>query len=327
MKRIFKNYLVPHEGNDYKPHVLRGKSAAWLAGIAALIYVVSLLYYPLVLSRTSFTAAVLPGVLIDLSNERRAEAKVPALTVNPLLRQAAQMKANDMVAKGYFAHVSPEGIDPWYWMNTVGYSYWFAGENLAVNFNDSDDVVEAWMESLGHRKNMLDTRFTEIGIATAEGIYNGRRATFVVQMFGRPLPAVAETKAAGSTEEVVSTPAAPPKEEPAPVQVAEETFTETEVELPEEVVAEELEAPLRNPQPMSSYASDIEEFLATPGTAVNYIYGFFILLVSIALAMSIFAEVEKRHLPHILYGFGLLVIMTSAIFINELGLFTTVTIQ
>lgn len=113
---------------------------------------------------------------------------------NDLLSAAAQLKANDMAAKGYFAHVSPDGKTPWYWIDKVGYSYDYAGENLAVNFIDSADVSNAWMASPTHRANILNPVFKEVGTATAVGTYKGRNAIFVVQLFGTPTGKVTAVK-------------------------------------------------------------------------------------------------------------------------------------
>jgi len=131
-------------------------------------------------------SAVYASVLVTLTNQNRAMADIAELEVNPLLERAAQLKADDMASKGYFAHNTPDGKTPWYWLDEAGYKYVFAGENLAVNFTESEDVERAWMNSRGHFLNIMNPRFTEIGIATSTGIYKGREAIFVVQMFGAP---------------------------------------------------------------------------------------------------------------------------------------------
>ncbi|MDD5606632.1 MAG: CAP domain-containing protein [Candidatus Pacebacteria bacterium] len=136
------------------------------------------------ISLKDFFASILPDVLVDLTNIRREEVQVKELVSNELLFQAAQLKAQDMAEKGYFAHTSPQGITPWYWFNKVGYNYKYAGENLAVNFTDSYAVDRAWMESPTHRDNIINEKFEEIGIATAIGRYKEREAVFVVQLFG-----------------------------------------------------------------------------------------------------------------------------------------------
>lgn len=131
-------------------------------------------------------SAIYASVLVNLTNKDRVAANVGELTVNPVLELAAQMKANDMAEKGYFAHNTPDGKTPWYWIALAGYQYKHAGENLAVNFENSEDVQTAWMNSRGHFLNIVNPKFTEIGIATSTGIYKGRTAIFVVQMFGTP---------------------------------------------------------------------------------------------------------------------------------------------
>jgi uncharacterized protein YkwD len=138
--------------------------------------------------RFSNTAAVVSAVLVDLANNDRTQDGLGTLALSPLLVEAAQAKANDMAEKSYFAHTSPQGIDPWFWFQQVGYKFDYAGENLAVNFSDSGDVNNAWMNSPEHRANILDPHFTQIGIATAQGMYEGQMVTFVVQEFGTPAP-------------------------------------------------------------------------------------------------------------------------------------------
>lgn len=151
--------------------------------------------------RSPQVAAVVSATLVDLANADRAAEGLQNLTVNPALVAVAQAKANDMATKGYFAHTSPEGFDPWYWFKQEGYAFTYAGENLAVDFSDSADVERAWMDSPTHRKNVLDPQYTEIGIATAQGWFEGRYTTFVVQAFGAPAIAQQPIVAADVPEE------------------------------------------------------------------------------------------------------------------------------
>lgn len=185
MKMFMKNYLIPHKGNKYDPHIFKPKNMLVVLVVAFVISLASFLG-TVVIKNTGLLASIQSAFLVDLANKNRTEENVAVLKVSPVLTEAAQRKANDMVAKGYFAHTSPEGITPWYWFKDVNYSYIFAGENLAVNFTESVDVHKAWIASPTHKKNILDQRFTEIGIATADGFYKGKKATFVVQMFGKP---------------------------------------------------------------------------------------------------------------------------------------------
>lgn len=131
-------------------------------------------------------SAIYASVLVNLTNQNRLNANISELKVSSVLEKAAQMKADDMAAKSYFAHNTPDGKTPWYWFDEAGYKYVYAGENLAVNFEESSGVETAWMNSKGHFLNIMNPKFTEIGIATSTGIYKGRTAIFVVQMFGAP---------------------------------------------------------------------------------------------------------------------------------------------
>jgi hypothetical protein len=135
---------------------------------------------------SGYYGAVLPAILNILTNQSRQQANLQNLKESALLDKAAQLKANDMVLKGYFAHVAPDGKTPWYWFTQVGYQYDYAGENLAINFTDSKDVTNAWMNSPTHKANILKSTYTEIGTGTATGMYNGQEAIFVVQLYATP---------------------------------------------------------------------------------------------------------------------------------------------
>ena len=111
----------------------------------------------------------------------------PLFSENPLLSRAARLKAQDMASRSYFAHTSPQGLTPWYWLEQVGYKYTLAGENLAVNFSKPSDITDAWLNSPAHRANILNSGYTETGTGTAWGFYKGKKTLFVVQFFGKPI--------------------------------------------------------------------------------------------------------------------------------------------
>jgi len=119
-----------------------------------------------------------------LTNIERTKAGLPALAKNPLLDQAAQLKAADMVAVHYWTHVSPTGIQPWDWFKQVGYQYRYAGENLAKDYYSSGGVVTGWMNSPGHRANILKPQYTEVGTAVICGNVTGEDTTLVVSEYG-----------------------------------------------------------------------------------------------------------------------------------------------
>lgn len=199
--------VIPHPDNNHRPLALRHGSlsfvSALLLGVKLVaLGVVALTPHPAELS-TITTARI-----VQLTNAERAQAGLNELVVNDLLSQAALQKAQNMLDEDYFAHISPTGVTPWFWMNKVGYQYRVAGENLAIDFTEAEDVVAAWMASPSHRDNVLHSSYVETGVAVLTGEFQGGTSTVVVHMFG--LPASAST---GTQAGVVSSP--PPAETPA----------------------------------------------------------------------------------------------------------------
>lgn len=129
------------------------------------------------------------GIVSQTNLQRKADGRV-AFSENAKLHQAASLKVADMFSRQYFAHVSPTGEGASDLVERSGYKYIAVGENLALgNFSDDKDLVEAWMNSPGHRANILDADFTEIGVAAERGIYEGEETWLAVQIFAKPLSA------------------------------------------------------------------------------------------------------------------------------------------
>jgi hypothetical protein len=122
--------------------------------------------------------------VLDLVNQERTKNNLSPLSLNTDLSTAATAKAADMFKNNYWAHVSPKGTTPWEFITGSGYKYIYAGENLAKNFETSQDVVVAWMNSPTHRANILKPEYKEIGIAVMNGSLQGDATTLVVQEFG-----------------------------------------------------------------------------------------------------------------------------------------------
>ena len=127
-------------------------------------------------------------IVLQTNQEREAGSQAP-LASNPLLQEAAQKKVSDMFEKQYFDHNSPDGTTPAELVAAAGYQYKLTGENLAMgDFNSEAELVAAWMESPGHRENILKKEYTEIGVAAKLGKIDGRMTWLAVQEFGRPAP-------------------------------------------------------------------------------------------------------------------------------------------
>jgi uncharacterized protein YkwD len=124
---------------------------------------------------------------VDQTNAFRHKHGLPALKESEELDEAAESKLNDMFSHQYFAHVSPTGEGISYWVGKVGYRYVAVGENLALgNFENDAKLVQSWINSPGHRENMLNSNFTEIGVAVGKGEFEGSNVWFAVQMLARP---------------------------------------------------------------------------------------------------------------------------------------------
>lgn len=184
--RKLKSYVIPTTHNAYRPHLLEHRWLLFFLGVA--LAAESFLVANLIVRQTpdNFLAAVVASDIIALTNERRAEVEKTPVVENVTLSSAAQRKAEDMVAQGYFSHIGPDGKPPWEWFTEGGYEYRYAGENLAVRFIDSSEVVDAWMASPSHKANIVKASYTEIGVGIAQGVYKGAPATYVVQFFGAP---------------------------------------------------------------------------------------------------------------------------------------------
>ena len=126
--------------------------------------------------------------VIEITNKYRSiNGNLPALTENSKLDFSAEKKLQDMFVKGYFEHISPNGTGVGDLGSEVGYEYIIIGENLALgNFKDDQSLVDAWMASPGHRANILNNRYKEIGVSVGKGTYNGQNVWMAVQHFGLP---------------------------------------------------------------------------------------------------------------------------------------------
>lgn len=175
---------MPKEGNQYRPHLIRRYGLMLVIAIAiALQFGYNFTQTGSVLGRVINITST--GLLAS-TNEKRAEAGVTILRVDEKLSHAAEKKAQDIISNQYWDHISPDGVEPWDWLDETGYAYEVAGENLAKNFTTAGGVVSGWMNSESHRENMLNPRYTEVGFATVSGNLDGRPATITVALYAKP---------------------------------------------------------------------------------------------------------------------------------------------
>ena len=295
------HHFVPSHENAYRPHLL-GKQ--WLIFFLTIVFTSEAVFIAGIMARQEPTAnvgAVVAGEVIALTNTKRAESDLGSLSEQPQLDLAAQAKADDMAQKGYFSHVSPDGTEPWAWILNEGYAYQSAGENLAVRFDTSNEVVNAWMASPSHRANIVKPVYTQIGVATAEGTYQGSRATFVVQYFASPRAqaAIIPSKA---------------EEQIPPTKVAVKEISES----PPEVAGSETSVVAAVPISQSSQYSEsvirqaLRALAETPQSTL-YILGGVLSLLVLLLALTFFIHMEIQ--PKEMLMSGAVVAIVALVFL------------
>lgn len=321
MFKWFKKHFVPHESNNHQPHFLRGKNIRGLIFIVFAVELVVLLipYIPVLNPvNNNFTAAVLPSVLDDLTNQNRQEQHLSTLAVSPVLNKVAELKAMDMAEKGYFAHTSPEGKAPWYWFQQSGYDYEYAGENLAIDFTDSQDVVLAWMNSPSHRANIIKNSYTEVGTGVATGTYQGKPTIFVAQVYGKPakvekinvseIESVEKEDDADVGQKIVSVVGATTS----PVVLGVES-NEVATRTPPKM------APSLDIKPPKMYVKTnvLQKYLTSPRHVANIVFSVIGTLVVLALFLKLFIRVDKRHPILITNGLIVLVLIFGVYTVNN----------
>ncbi len=185
------------------------------------------------------------SVLLSGTNTQRANNGVGALTINSKLNTSAQAKANDMIARDYWAHNTPDGNEPWVFFDAAGYSYTKAGENLAYGFATSNDTIIGWMNSPSHKANLLDPKFTEVGFgfANSPNFVGTGQETIVVAHYAEPAY-TPPTPAPAPVSTPSSTPTAP-----APQALPAETVQEPQA-------PEESQAPSETKPELAPLSSD-----------------------------------------------------------------------
>ncbi len=167
--------------------------------------------------------------LLSGTNNQRVANGLGSLALSSLLNQAAQAKANDMMVHDYWAHNSPTGVTPWYWISSVGYAYQTAGENLAYGFATSSDTITGWMNSPGHRANILNGSFNQVGfgVVNAPNFRGSGPQTIVVAMYAQSVGAAAPTPVPTPTPTPAPAPVATAKTQPTPTSAPAPTATPT----------------------------------------------------------------------------------------------------
>jgi hypothetical protein len=215
-----------------------------------------------------------------------------------------------MASKSYFAHTSPEGLTPWHWLDLVGYDYEYAGENLAINFTDSQDVTSAWMNSPTHRANIAKAQYSEVGTGIATGTYQGYETIFVAQVYAKPA-----AKAAAQT--VQTAPAASEQIDPVGDITALPGPATASIEAPEaQVLGSETDtavAPVK-----AEKASSLWQRLASaPRHTMNYFLYAIGAIVAAAVLIKLAVSMKAHHVDLVANGLCVIAIVFGVYLANS----------
>ena len=178
--------FLPHHTNNHRAHLLHPVSILIFLGFFTSLQLLAS-FVPNLIPLTLGVTNINPQKVIEITNKERSERGLRELKQDPLLSKAAETKAADMISRNYWAHNAPDGTTPWFFFKEVGYTYRYAGENLARDFQEPEEVVKAWINSPSHKENLFSQKYEEIGIAVVEGDLKGTRTVLVVQLFGTKL--------------------------------------------------------------------------------------------------------------------------------------------
>ncbi len=313
---FFRSLALPHPLHKKRSFLLQPKA---FIGYILILLVLIYISHQLTTSMPNVLGYADDINITDLlsdTNKMRNEVGVADLKLNATLSRAAAAKANDMFAKDYWAHNSPDGKEPWDFIVAAGYDYLYAGENLAVDFNDSDHVVEAWYESPSHKANLLNSKYTEVGFAVVDGELEGRKTTLVVQMFGYPRVQAASVPEAVSSEDEEDKPLI----EVIPAKMVESEVPAVEVEDAEtgskNLPADEVISGDANSQGLVLNASEVLSF----SRMIAIIFGLFVTVLFAIDGYYIRKMGVFRVSGHTILHVIMLVAAIAAIWYTQVGL-------
>lgn len=262
--------------------------------------------------------------LLQETNEERVAGGLGNLTLNSKLNNAAQAKANDMASRDYWSHNTPEGDAPWVFISNADYDYKTAGENLAYGFDSSTEAVIGWMNSPGHKANIMNTGYTEVGFGIADApSYQGTgEQTIVVAMYASPQVLAAAAPATQNTPSLQSTVSSPtPTRVPAatePVPAPKEEINTTPAALAEEKQAKVTPPVTANKvsriQLLSGATATWSAFAAS---AIATIAAVLFVLRHGLLVRRVLAKSERFILKHPVFDMALVVIATIGIILSQ----------
>jgi len=296
IKKTLAHLFHPRRSNNHRSKLLHPEYIFGLLGIAIVFFIGT---YTISLSDTQlghvlgYASDITIDKVIASTNQERAKSGLQPVAYNAVLSDAARRKAADMFTAQYWAHTSPTGKEPWDFMREVRYTYRVAGENLARDFLDTPGMVSAWMASPTHRANIMNPRYSDIGIAVVNGTLLGTETTLVVQMFGDPVAINAQQVEPTVAPAVATQPVAVVTKEnaPAPVQVV----AGEETQQPSEVSFEFAESPQVEQQVLSTITVPGGEITVGPMISPNNLWKAFGIAIAILFVATLIYDGIVAH--------------------------------
>lgn len=274
---------IHHKAHYRRLHLRR---ISWFAFLFISLFAIQISYYAQMTKAVNgvlaYATSMSVGDLLASTNQQRAANGLGPLALNGSLNIAAQNKAQHMIDIDYWAHVAPDGTTPWYWFDLSGYNYINAGENLAYGFSTSASTVQAWMDSPGHRANILGD-YKDVGFGFVNGAnFQGGQYTVIVAHYGTtnspqaPAAAPPPPPAPVQTSSPLSAPATAPKPSAAPPTPALPAAPPAPVEQPPADEPEKEDSPIApagasgsSPPPPSQNAPANEERVTSVQAALT----------------------------------------------------------
>lgn len=287
-----KHLFIPAFSNNQKAKVLHHTSLLFFI-LGLIAYQVFLQTIPLSGVRIlGFASQISTSDVIALTNQKRVEEGLSPLTQNAQLTQAALAKGQHMLEYDYWAHIAPDGTEPWKFISSAGYTYRFAGENLARDFSSATSAVEAWMTSPSHRENLLSAKYSDIGIAVVEGDLGGVDTTLIVQFFG------STTTASSQLAGAVVTTAPKPTTLPLPTSLPTAIPTDEVSPIPTQIVnipTQSLNFPTTISENVLTVSEPAEEqVLISPFTTTRQVSILTVLFILVVFIIDAFVMRRKR---------------------------------
>lgn len=339
---IFKDYFIPCDSNGNKPKILRIRALTAIVVFLVCVKLATAGYLFFIYPNKAKMAEEINKQIFELINRERTANNLSPLSTDAALNAAALAKARDMLDNNYFAHKSPDGKMPWDWINRGEYGYLFAGENLAMHFTSAQSAHTALMQSESHKKNILNEKYADIGLAVLPGVIGGKQTNVLVELFASRKPtqlAKAEETEIKTTAERRAAAAAPNNTAvsvlPADIKktetepVAEKTGAETEQSLVEPSESDMEKQPKKDEDLMVVSAminSEVKFFTPQENEknglaakiikASRYIFIFALAAVAVSLLLNIFIRINIQHKPVIIQSLLVIIFITGLIFIK-----------